>query len=159
MAGEETDKPKHEKKQRGEIVDIVAHVKKLEEDLIPRTITEKLSRLSDIWIEEYTSPSGLAGAVAHFGQRIPRAEMDAFVKPILDARPQKDNGLENKPVGYDHGFGAVWRTPDEYTQDEIDNDTFETALRLARRTLRLKGWSARDVDVVDFANSAATKGM
>jgi len=142
-------------------VDVEALVKQLEIDIGMHSTREYLSSGSTVRFEDFSSPiTGLTGAVAHFGEEVTRPEMDAKIKQMLEENPEK-SAAERwlGPIGYTAGFGTVWRTPDRYSQQEIDNDTFEVALGLARRVLEQKSWKADEVDIVDFANSAADKGM
>jgi 3-oxoacyl-[acyl-carrier-protein] synthase III len=142
-------------------IDITGRVFELEAVIAEKTITETLSTGSTLLLEEYTSPvSPITGVVAHFGGKKTRFWMDEKIRKILRRFPKRSKREEwSGPVGYSSGFGDVMRTPDSYSQEQRDSDTFEVALRLAERVLKQKGWKASEVDIVDFANSAADKGM
>lgn len=126
-------------------------INSLEVGLVNHTTRENLSRLSSFWVEDYfPSATGLVGVAAHFGERVTRESMDESIRQIFPG---------TEPIGYSAGFGAIYRAPEDYSREEIDYDAFEVASRLTRRVLNQKGWGAEDVDVVDFANSAAALGM
>lgn len=137
------------------------HITVLEARLLQRTTRESLSIPGwSLWTEKYPKAvSGLSGVVAHFGERIERADMDRRIEETLSQHPESIDENWVGPVGYGAGFGAIYRSPESSIREEKDAATFEVALKLATHTLELKGWSPNDVDIVDFANSAADQGM
>jgi hypothetical protein len=149
---------KPSKKKR---VDITERIFELEAAIAERATTETLSTGSKLEVEEYTSPfSSLSGVAAHFGFKKTRSWLDAKITRLKNRFPKLSKAEEwAGPVGYSTGFGTIMRTPDNYTLEQRDSDTFEVALRLAKRAIEQKGWNAEDVDIVDFANSAADIGM
>jgi hypothetical protein len=142
-------------------IDIKERIFELEAVIAQHTITEALSTGSALLLEEYASPvSPIAGVVAHFGEKKTRSWMDEKIRKILSRFPKRSIAEKwSEPIGHSAGFGTIMRTPDNYSQEQKDSDTFEVALRLARRVLKQKGWKASEVDIVDFANSAADEGM
>ena len=142
-------------------IDIKERVLELETAIAEKTITETLPTGSMLLLEEYVSPiSPIAGVVAHFGEKKTRSWMDEKIRKILSRFPKRSIAEKwSAQIGHSAGFGTIMRTPDNYSQEQKDSDTFEVALRLARRVLKQKGWKANEVDIVDFANSAADEGM
>ncbi len=142
--------------------ELKSRVQNLEMQIMGRTTVEELSVPGwNIWEEKYKSDkSNLSGVVAHFGRRLTRDELNTMIQGFIDANPQKS--VEEKwvgPLDYSAGFGAIYKAPEEATREEKDSATFEVALKLAKDALEQRGWKPDEVDIVDFANSAAINGM
>jgi 3-oxoacyl-[acyl-carrier-protein] synthase III len=115
---------------------------------------------SKLWSEQYVSPTGMAGAVGHFGERIHRRTMDKKIQQILDTHPEQSvaEGWYG-PVGKEVGFSAIFRTPEGDTIETVNSEALEVAVKLARSVLEQRGWNPEEVEIVDFANSAGWIGM
>ncbi len=137
------------------------YITALEADIAQRTSVEPLMVPGwNLWVEKYPMLiSGLSGVAAHFGERITREDMDARISETLKANTQSIEENWVGPVGYTAGFGAIYRAPEDSTREEKDAATFDVGVRMASYALELKGWKPEEVDVVDFANSAADDGM
>lgn len=143
-------------------IDAKSKIQNLEMQIMGRTTVEALFVPGwNIWQEKYKSDkSNLSGVVAHFGRRVTRVQMDGIVQKFIDANPQRS--VEEKwvgPLDYSAGFGAIYKAPEDSTREEKDAAVFEVALKLVKDALELKGWKPGEVDIVDFANSAAVNGM
>ena len=123
------------------------------EDVGLRQKQEHLSNLSDIWTEEYSSPNGMVGVVAHWGVRWTRADMDEFVGQVAE-----EYGFDPNPI-VNSGFDTLYRMPDGYTDAEIDVDVEKVSEQLVKKTLELKGWKPEDVDYLDFGSSVGKGNM
>lgn len=108
---------------------------------------EPLSRMSDLWTEEYVGPNNVRGMVGRWGKRVTRAEMDQEIQRIA-----LQLGEEPK-LFTDSGFDVLYRMPAGYSEAEIDADAREVAIRLGSRILDQKGWRPQDVDYLDFGSS------
>ena len=137
------------------------NIQAIEMKLMARTRHESLSVPGwGLWTETFPqTKSTLSGVVAHFGQRVTRESMDQIIAKTISENPQSKEESWSGPLGYSAGFGAIYRAPEEATREEKDAATFEVAVKMAREAIELKGWNPEDVDIVDFANSAAADGM
>lgn len=114
---------------------------------------EYLSEGSRIWTEEYRSPNGTVGVVAHSGVGFSRGDMDRKIELIAE-----EYGFDPKPLG-NTGFDMLYRVPDGQTEEEIDADVEKVALLIANKTLELRGWKPEDVDYLDFGSSVGKGDM
>ncbi len=117
------------------------------------TRRESLSRLSDIWTEEYISPNGMAAVVAHWGVRRSRSDMDEEIRLAA-----KRLGLKVSPI-QNSGFDTLYRMPLDYDDGEIDADVMEVGVRIARKALELRGWEPGEIDHLRFGNSVGKGDM
>lgn len=116
-----------------------------------------LSEGSRIWTEEYRSPNGMAGVVAHWGVRYSREDMNNQVNMIADT--YGFNSPITKAKKDNTGFDTLYRMPDGQTEEEIDTDVERVALILARKAMELRGWEPGEVGYLDFGSSVGKGDM
>lgn len=89
-------------------------------------IEEPLSEYSILRLERIKRPElGMAGVVARWGRRFKRKEVDSIIAEKL--------GEEH--VAQDSGFSEIYRTPEQYTSEEVFSEEMTVVKRLVRSTL------------------------
>lgn len=108
------------------------------------TMIEPLSKDSELKLETIMHPEiGMAGAVAHWGRRYPKEEIESIIREKFG---------EDK-VAPETGFDEIWRAPPEYTAEEILAEEKRVVKRLVEETLALNGWEPGEVDFLFFGGS------
>jgi len=113
------------------------------------SITEEpLSEHSIFRLEKIKRPElGMAGVVAHWGRKYERKEVDSIIAEKLG----------EKEVALDTGFSEIYRTPEQYTTEEVFFEEMTVVKRLVKSILQLNGWKPEQVDALFFAGSPLIK--
>lgn len=111
-------------------------------------IEEPLSKHSILRLEKIKRPElGMAGVVARWGRRYKRREVDSIIAEKLG----------EEEVAQDSGFSEIYRTPEQYTSEEIFSEEMTVMKRVVRSVLELNRWEPEQVDALFFAGSPLIK--
>lgn len=123
-------------------------------ELIPPTrealsiIKEHLSEHSILRLEKIKRPElGMAGVVARWGRKFKRKEVDSIIAEKLG----------EEYVAQGSGFSEIYRTPEQYTTEEIFSEEMTVVKRLVKSILELNRWKPEQVDALFFAGTPLIK--
>lgn len=97
--------------------------------------TLQTTRGTRIDIEEHKAPTGVAGIVAHWGERIPDPELKDKISEIFP-------GIE---LDKNTGFDLIYHQKDGTTRAAGIEDELEVARLVGLRTLKANGWKPEEV--------------
>lgn len=109
-----------------------------------RETVERLSEHSTLKLETVKHPEiGMAGAVAHWGRRYPKEEIESIIKEKFG----------QDKVTPETGFDELHRVPPDYTPKQIVAEEMRVVQRLVEAILALNGWKPKEVEALFFGGS------